>query len=148
MSDAAVAAIKYVLKNQGESPIEFLHAWTYGNFDAIRKEWENVPDEVFIGADPLHPETIKQQNIQKEQSKEIADLCAELEALKRQEPSVPDGWKLVPKEPTQEMVRACASAARAYMQEHGGNSPEVMWSAMLAAAPQPERSAGDERGAS
>lgn len=61
---------------------------------------------------------------------------------------VPDGWQLVPKEPTQEMVRACASAARAYMQEHGGNSPQVMWSAMLAAAPQPERSAGDERGAS
>ena len=54
-------------------------------------------------------------------------------------PSVPEGWKLVPIEPTHEMVKACASAARAYMQEYGENSPRrVMWAAMLAAAPKPE----------
>lgn len=51
-------------------------------------------------------------------------------------PNVPDGWQLVPIEPTSEMVKACASAARAYMQEYGGNSPQVMWAAMLAAAPE------------
>ena len=44
-------------------------------------------------------------------------------------PSIPEGWKLVPIEPTSEMVKACASAASAY-----GNSPHVMWAAMLAAA--------------
>ena len=54
----AAAAIKYAIEHQGDSPIEFLHCWYYGNFDAIRSEWEDVPDEVFIGADPLHPKTV------------------------------------------------------------------------------------------
>lgn len=53
MSNAAVAAIKYALRNQGESPMEFLYCWVHGEFEAIRNEWPNVPDEVFIGADPL-----------------------------------------------------------------------------------------------
>ena len=52
------------------------------------------------------------------------------------DPAVNGGWKLVPIEPTMKMVRACASASRAYMQEYGGNSPQVMWAAMLAAAPE------------
>ncbi|BAU76160.1 hypothetical protein [Metapseudomonas furukawaii] len=52
-NDAAVAAITYVLANPCEEPLEFLRCWNEGNFDALRKEWENVPDEVFIGADPL-----------------------------------------------------------------------------------------------
>lgn len=72
-----------------------------------------------------------------EPSEYVERFRSALSAMQAQ--SVPDGWKLVPKVPTQEMVRAGASAARAYMQEHGGNSPHVMWSAMLAAAPQPER---------
>lgn len=49
--DAAVAAIAYALKN--ESPMDFLRCWFEGDFEALRNEWENVPDEVFIGADPL-----------------------------------------------------------------------------------------------
>lgn len=53
MSHAAVAAIQYALDNRDESPMEFLHCWMHGDFDVIRREWENVPDEVFIGADPL-----------------------------------------------------------------------------------------------
>ena len=48
---AAVAAITYALSN--DDPIAFLRCWNEGNFDALRNEWENVPDEVFIGADPL-----------------------------------------------------------------------------------------------
>ena len=51
-------------------------------------------------------------------------------------PIIPEGWMLVPIEPTHEMVNAFVSAARAYMQEYGGNSPQVMWAAMLAAAPE------------
>lgn len=56
-NDSACEAIKYVLANQCESPMEFLRCWTYGDFDAIRQEWENVPDSVFIGADQFHPLT-------------------------------------------------------------------------------------------
>lgn len=49
--NAAVAAITYALNN--DDPISFLRCWNEGNFDALRNEWEDVPDEVFIGADPL-----------------------------------------------------------------------------------------------
>lgn len=55
----AVAAVKYALDHQCDSPIEFLHCWYHGDFDTIRKEWENVPDEVFIGADPLFPNPVE-----------------------------------------------------------------------------------------
>lgn len=48
----AAAAIKYVIEHPCDSPIEFLRCWYYGDFGSIRKEWEDVPDEVFIGADP------------------------------------------------------------------------------------------------
>lgn len=54
-NNAAVAAIQYALKD--DSPMEFLKCWNEGNFAALRKEWENVPDEVFIGADPLFAKT-------------------------------------------------------------------------------------------
>jgi hypothetical protein len=57
-------------------------------------------------------------------------------ALAGQAPKVPEGFALVPIEPTPEMVSAGADAARAYMQHTGGNSPEVMYRAMLAAAPK------------
>ena len=66
----------------------------------------------------------------------IKALRAKIEQMERHAPSIPERWKLVPIEPTPEMVKACASAARAYMQKYGGNSPQVMWAAMLAAAPE------------
>lgn len=50
-TDAAVAAIKYALN--GDEPMVFLRLWFQGDFDVIWREWGNVPDEVFIGADPL-----------------------------------------------------------------------------------------------
>ncbi|MCZ4337633.1 hypothetical protein [Shewanella colwelliana] len=51
-SRASIAAIEYALNNdEGQ---EFLRCWLHGDFDALRKEWPNVPDTVFIGADPLH----------------------------------------------------------------------------------------------
>lgn len=52
-NDAAVAAIQYAIENSDEEPIQFLRCWYHGDFDAIRQEWNDVPDEVFIGADPL-----------------------------------------------------------------------------------------------
>lgn len=48
---AAVAAIQYAL-NDSSSMFEFLYCWNEGDFQALRDEWEDVPDEVFIGADP------------------------------------------------------------------------------------------------
>lgn len=51
-NNPAVAAIEYALsKDCHGSEREFLNCWLHGEFDAIRREWENVPDEVFIGAD-------------------------------------------------------------------------------------------------
>lgn len=52
-SNAAIAAIAYVLEHPCDSPMEFLRCWNEGNFDALRAEWPAVPAEVFIGADPL-----------------------------------------------------------------------------------------------
>jgi len=50
-NNPAVAAIQYAL-NTVEEPMEFLRCWNQGDFDGVR-EWPNVPDEVFEGADPL-----------------------------------------------------------------------------------------------
>lgn len=54
--NAAVAAIQFALKT-GDG-LEFLRCWNEGNFDAIRREWSDAPEAVFIGADPFHPETV------------------------------------------------------------------------------------------
>ncbi|WP_323660598.1 hypothetical protein [Pectobacterium versatile] len=50
--------------------------------------------------------------------------------------AVPEGWALVPAKATAAMVSAAGRAAREYMEEYGGNSPQVIYQAMLAAAPQ------------
>lgn len=52
--NAAAAVIAYALANPCESPLDFLRCWNSGDFEALRQEWDNVPEEVFIGADPLH----------------------------------------------------------------------------------------------
>lgn len=41
---------------QGDG-LAFLRCWNEGNFDAIRREWPEAPEAVFVGADPLHPVT-------------------------------------------------------------------------------------------
>lgn len=58
-NSAAVAAIQYALEHcDGADDIElFLKYWNYGEFDIIRRDWENVPDAVFIGADTLFKPT-------------------------------------------------------------------------------------------
>lgn len=65
---------------------------------------------------------------------EVRRLRAELSAPRRHEPavSVPDGWKLVPLEPTNEMMRAgfdvCGLDQVGWL--------ELKYKAMLAAAPE------------
>ena len=57
MSDPATAAIQFALSYDCEEPMSFLRCWNEGDFDAIRREWPEAPENVFIGADPLHPDT-------------------------------------------------------------------------------------------
>lgn len=56
--DAAVAAIQYALSvgcDDSRDAQDFLRYWDQGEFDVIRRNWADVPEAVFIGADPLHP---------------------------------------------------------------------------------------------
>ena len=49
-NNAAVAAIQFALKSDNDGLI-FLRLWNEGEFDIIRKEWPDAPEEVFIGAE-------------------------------------------------------------------------------------------------
>lgn len=62
-----------------------------------------------------------------------SDLRLELAALKGEQ--VPDGYVKVPAKANIAMIRAGGKAAREYMEEYGGNSPQVIYQAMIAAAP-------------
>lgn len=48
--EPAVAAIAFAIAT--EQGLDFLRLWNVGEFDAIRKEWPEAPQSVFIGADP------------------------------------------------------------------------------------------------
>lgn len=52
-ANPALEAIRYALDNGSEEPMTFLELWLHGDFEKIRENWDNVPDAVFIGADPL-----------------------------------------------------------------------------------------------
>ncbi|MFK4131980.1 hypothetical protein ACI2KR_06750 [Pseudomonas luteola] len=47
--DAPVEAIKFALTDS--EGMAFLRCWNEGDFDSIREEWPNCPNEVFIGVD-------------------------------------------------------------------------------------------------
>lgn len=47
----AIAAIEYALSHDDSET--FLRLWFMGDFETLRVEWDDVPDAVFIGADPL-----------------------------------------------------------------------------------------------
>lgn len=48
------AVIGYMLgKGYMESPLEFLRCWNEGNFEALREEWPDAPEEIYL-ADPLY----------------------------------------------------------------------------------------------
>lgn len=52
--DAAVAAIEYAI-GQGIDAATFLTCWMHGDFDVIRREWPDAPEDVFRGAEPMLP---------------------------------------------------------------------------------------------
>jgi|SRR5687768_1541777 len=76
--DAAVAAIKYALYSGESDSDTFLRLWFEGNFDAIRREWNNVPDEVFAGADPLI--SVPQENNLRQAAVEAYALLIDISA--------------------------------------------------------------------
>ncbi|MGN8188573.1 hypothetical protein ACTJLD_21555 [Burkholderia sp. 22088] len=53
--DPACAAIQFALSLDDGSSIDFLNNWNEGEFDVLRREWPEAPEDVYIGADPLHP---------------------------------------------------------------------------------------------
>lgn len=57
--DPASALIKHILEHPGadSEAVNLLETWNEGNFDALRREWPELPEEVYIGADPLHEKT-------------------------------------------------------------------------------------------
>jgi len=54
-SDACWNAVLDYVLNKGymESPLEFLRCWNEGNFEALREEWPDAPEEIYF-ADPLY----------------------------------------------------------------------------------------------
>lgn len=56
-NDPALAVIQYMLDNPTEDVMAFLHCWNEGDFDALRREWPDAPEEIYIGADPLYKPT-------------------------------------------------------------------------------------------
>ncbi|MCW5155594.1 PDDEXK family nuclease [Burkholderia cenocepacia] len=53
----ATAAILFALSLDDGSSIDFLNNWNEGEFDVLRREWPEAPEDVYIGADPFHPAT-------------------------------------------------------------------------------------------
>ncbi|CAH1598481.1 hypothetical protein FWP33_07540 [Vibrio parahaemolyticus] len=51
---AASQAIEFALSPECEDKLSFLRCWYEADFDAIRNEWPEAPEGVFVGADPLH----------------------------------------------------------------------------------------------
>lgn len=50
------AVISYMLgKGRVESPLEFLRCWNDGDFESLREEWPDAPEEIYL-ADPLYKE--------------------------------------------------------------------------------------------
>ncbi|MCA7965750.1 hypothetical protein LGM54_22530 [Burkholderia cenocepacia] len=55
INGASVAAIQYAL--DAEEGFEWLSLWNEGEFDRCRHGWPDAPEDCYIGADPMHPET-------------------------------------------------------------------------------------------
>jgi len=72
------------------------------------------------------------------------DFKAQLLALSRSEkPAIPEGWKLVPPEPTESMIDEAADVYPLWPERQIEKTPigEIctkLWKAMLAAAPSPD----------
>ena len=52
-ADPAVAAIQFALETHNDDGLHFLRLWNEGEFDLLRREWPEAPEDIYIGADPL-----------------------------------------------------------------------------------------------
>ena len=53
-NNPSLAVINYMLSENvdgSDDAMDFLRYWYEGEFDILRRNWDNIPDEVFIGAD-------------------------------------------------------------------------------------------------
>lgn len=53
-NNPSLAVIQYMLSENVEDSddaMTFLRYWYEGEFDVLRRNWDNIPDAVFIGAD-------------------------------------------------------------------------------------------------
>lgn len=58
--DCAMAVINFMLDLDPDDAMSFLNTWNVGEFDMCRKEWPEAPEACYIGADVLHPETLRE----------------------------------------------------------------------------------------
>ncbi|WP_175992654.1 hypothetical protein [Burkholderia vietnamiensis] len=67
----------------------------------------------------------------------IAAILSRSPAMAAEAVAIPAGWKAMPPSATTAMRMAMAEAAAEYMRRTGGNSPDAIYEAGFAAAPQP-----------
>ena len=72
-----------------------------------------------------------------ERVKALLDRIASLEAQLSQAQAVPDGWKLVPVEPTEEMLPAGRDTPLSGLEEDAPDDYKAVFKSMLSAAPPP-----------
>ena len=60
LPDSASAAIEFALNDS--DGIDFLRLWSSGEFDVIRCNWPDAPEEVYVSADPLYYVKKEQEN--------------------------------------------------------------------------------------
>lgn len=99
--------------------------------DVAVRHWEDLPDVHIPGRQVWHAKDFW--------IKAAQSAIAALE--QRGWGKIPDGWQIVPKEPTEEMVKAYGEAV--YFTTDTRILPQNIWEAMLAAAPLPTK--GGER---
>ena len=49
--DCLLSFISFVVEEKPDEVETFMRLWYEGDFDAIRKEWDNVPEAIFSGAE-------------------------------------------------------------------------------------------------
>lgn len=98
-NNPAVAAILYAL--EADEGFEFLSYWNEGEFDICRRNWPDAPEEVYIGADPMHPKTMQMLSEQSEPKPiDIPDDCDVRKILLRVVPGDGDGHEVYAKNVT------------------------------------------------
>ena len=84
-------------------------------------------------------------------AKALIEIESELASARSERPLIPEGWKLVPVQPTSAMI-AAARMSRPYREDDGDEEPmdtnsAATWETMVAAAPSNERPDSELRAA-